>query len=42
VFHREKLFTEAIENHIPRNALAVREFAAGDFDVAGANVSGAE
>ena len=26
---------EAIENNILRNALAFREFAAGDFDVAG-------
>ena len=33
---------EAIENHILRNSLALGEFAAEDFDVAGANVSGAE
>lgn len=37
----EKLLMEAIENNILRDALALGEFAAGDFDVAGANVSGA-
>ena len=31
----EKLLMEAIENNILRNALALGEFAAGDFDVAG-------